>query len=99
MDQRDKIWLIDDYSARRIFTHKTTRDGRWRYFSQGGTFRSLVKGFRDYIRAGEPMHPDYLGPERFEDSNIWSYDAEGMKAVREKAGAIPVFRQLIAEAP
>ena len=98
VDQRGKVWFIDDYSARRIFTHKTTWGGRWRGFSHGGTLRSLVEGFRDYIRTGEQMHPDYLGPERFDDSNIWGYDTEGMKAVREQASALPVFRQPIAEA-
>ncbi|MDY0836809.1 hypothetical protein [Pseudomonas sp. SED1] len=98
VDQRGKVWFIDGYSARRIFTHKTTWGGRWRGFSHGSTLRSLVEGFRDYIRIGEPMHPGYLGPERFGDSNIWGYDVEGMKAFREQACALPVFRQPIAEA-
>ncbi|WP_223507775.1 hypothetical protein [Pseudomonas sp. BF-B-25] len=93
VDQRGKVWFIDDYSARRIFTHKTNWGGRWRRFSHGGTLRSLVEGFREYIRTGEPLHRGYLGPERFNDSNIWGYDEEGMRAVREQAGALPVFRQ------
>lgn len=91
VDQRGKVWFIDDYSARRIFTQKTTWGGRWRGFSHGGTLRSLVEGFRDYIRTGEPLHPGYLRPERFDDSNIWGYDEEGMRAVREQAGVLPVF--------
>ena len=98
VDQRGKVWFIDDYSSRRIFTHKTTWGGRWRGFSHGGTLRSLVEGFRDYIRTGEPMPPGYLGPERFDDSNIWGYDIEGMSAVRQQAGALPVFVQAIKEA-
>lgn len=53
--------------------------------------RSLVEGFRDYIRTGEPLHPGYLGPERFDGSNIWGYDEEGMRAVREQACVLPVF--------
>lgn len=98
VDQRGKIWLIDDYSYRRIFTHKTNWGGRWRGFSHGGTLRSLVGGFRDYIRTDEPMHPGYLGLERFDNSSIWGYDIEGMHAVREQAGALPIFRQAITEA-
>lgn len=98
VDQRGKIWFIDDYSSRRIFTHKTNWGGRWRGFSHGGTLRSLVEGFRDYIRTGEPLHLSYLGPERFDDSNIWGYDKEGMRAVREQAGALPVFRKTMTEA-
>ena len=98
VDQRGKIWFIDDFSSRRIFTHKTDWGGRWRGFSHGGTLRSLVEEFRDYIRTGEPLHPGYLGPERFDDSNIWGYDIEGMRAVRKQAGTLPVFRQAITEA-
>lgn len=98
VDHRGKVWFIDDYSARRIFTHKTSRGGRWRGFSHGGTLRSLADAFREYIRTGEPISRFYLGPERFDDSNIWGYDEEGMKAVREQAGALPVFRQQVAEA-
>ena len=98
VDQRGKIWFIDDFSSRRIFIHKTNWGGRWRGFSHGGTLRSLIERFRDYIRTGEPLHPGYLGPERFDDCNIWGYDIEGMRAVREQAGALPVFRQAITEA-
>jgi hypothetical protein len=98
VDHRGKVWFIDDCSNRRIFTHKTIWGGRWRGFSHGGTLRSLVEGLRDFIRTGEPLSPFYLGPERFDDSNIWGYDEEGMKAVRDHAGALPVFRQRVAEA-
>ncbi|UVM48597.1 hypothetical protein LOY38_19710 [Pseudomonas sp. B21-015] len=94
VDQRGKIWFVDDYSGKRIFTHETAWGGRWRGFSHGGTLRRMVEEFRDYIRTGDPLSPFYLGPERsFDESNIWGYDAEGMRAVREQAGALPVFRQ------
>ena len=94
VDHRGKAWIIDDYSGKRVFTHETVWGGRWRGFSHGGTLRSLVEAFRDYICTGEPLHRGYLGPERFGDSNIWGYDEAGMKAVREQAGALPVFRQI-----
>ena len=97
VDARGKVWFIDDYTGKRIFTHKTVWGGRWRGLSHGGTLRAVVEAFRDYIRTGEPIHPGYLGPERFNDSNIWGYDEEGMRAVREQAGALPVFRQPAAE--
>ena len=92
VDNSGKVWFIDD-SGKRIFTHETVWGGRWRGFSHGGTLKDLVKGFRHYICTGEQLHPDYLGPERFSDSNIWGYDEAGMKAVREQAVAILVFRQ------
>ncbi|WP_397448193.1 hypothetical protein [Pseudomonas sp. NA-150] len=98
VDLRGKVWFIDDYSGKRIFTHETVWGGRWKGFTHGGTLRDLIKAFRDYIRTGEPLHPGYLGPERFDDSNIWGYDEAGMKDVREQAGVIPVFRQQVSEA-
>jgi hypothetical protein len=82
VDARGKVWFIDDYSGKRIFTHETVWGGRWRGFSHGGTLRSLVEGFREYIRTGEPMHRGYLGPERFDDSNIW-----GLRRGRHARGA------------
>lgn len=87
-----------DYSGKRIFTHDTVWGGKWRGFTHGGTLRDLVKEFRDYICTGEPLHPGYLGPERFNDSNIWGYDEADMQSVREQAGALPVFRQPDVEA-
>ena len=91
VDHRGKVWLIDDYSGKRVFTHETVWGGRWRGFSHGGTLKDVVKAFRDYICTGDPMFPGYLGPERFNDSNIWGYDEEGMRAVRKQAGVLPVF--------
>lgn len=98
VDNRGKVWFIDDYSGKRVFTHETVWGGRWRGFTHGGTLKDMVKQFRDYICTGEPLHPGYLGPERFDDSNIWGYDEAGMKAVREQAGALPVFRKSASEA-
>jgi hypothetical protein len=98
VDARGKVWFIDDHSGKRIFTHDTVWGGRWRGFSHGGTLKNLIKEFRDYICTGNQLHPGYLGPERFDDSNIWGYDEEDMRAVREQAGALPVFRQQIKEA-
>ncbi|VVQ17331.1 hypothetical protein PS914_05997 [Pseudomonas fluorescens] len=98
VDRRGKVWLIDDYTGKRVFTHETVWGGRWRGFSHGGTLRSLVEAFRDYICTGDQLNPGYLGPERFDDSNIWGYDEAGMNTVREQAGVLPVFRQPVAEA-
>jgi hypothetical protein len=64
VDQRGKVWFIDSYSGKRIFTHETVWGGKWRGFSNGGTLRQLVENFRDYIRTGEPMNPFYLGLRR-----------------------------------
>ena len=92
------VWFIDNFSERCISKHEAVRGSKWRRFSHKGILKELVKPFRDFICTGQPLHPGYLGPERFDDSNIWGYDEAGMKAVREQAGALPVFRQPVAEA-
>lgn len=86
-----RIWFVDDYSGKAIYTHTSTC-ARWRGFSHGGTLRNLVEKFRDFIRTGKPLHPGYLGPERESGSNIWGYEPEAMAYVRAAAGALPVFR-------
>lgn len=95
VDSRGKVWFIDDYSDKRIYTHPTGFGGRWRGFSHGGTLRDLVQAFRDYICTGAPLSPYYLGPERLniDHGNIWGYEPEAMLLVRGLAGVLPVFRQ------
>lgn len=99
VDARGRVWFIDDYSQKRIYTHPTTWGGRWRGFSHGGTLRELVMGFRDYICTGKPLSPFYLGPERenLTNGNIWGYEPEAMATVRELAGALSVFDQPVQE--
>jgi hypothetical protein len=92
------VWFTDGYSLKRVYTHDSPFGNNWIGFSHGGTLRHLVIEFRDYIRTGKQVSPWYLGPERFGQENIWGYDDHGMKAVREQAGALPVFRQPVAAA-
>lgn len=93
VDARGRVWFIDDYSGKRIYTHPTKWGNKWRGFTHGGTLRALVEAFRDYICTGQPLNPFYLGPERNNLSlgNIWGYEPEAMLAVREQAGGLPVF--------
>ena len=76
------------YSGKRIFTHETVRGGKWWGFSHGGTLKDLVKEFRDYICTGESLHLGHLGPERFNDSNIWGL-LQGRHARGTRAGRRP----------
>lgn len=95
VDAHGKVWWVDDYSGKRIYTHPTGFGSRWRGFTHGGTLRDLVEAFREYIVTGRQLSPLYLGPERhrISDGNIWGYAPEAMSVVREQAGALPVFRQ------
>jgi len=96
VDYRGRIWWIDDYSGKRIYTHKAGLGNEWYGFTHGGTLRHLVERFRDYVSTGIPISTWLLGPQREWDvSNIWGYPEEDMQKVRELAGALPCFdRQL-----
>lgn len=95
VDARGRVWIVDDYTRRRVYTHQATFGNDWNGFSHGGTLRNLVELFRDYIRTGKPLHAGYLGHERGDGTNIWGYEPEAMAAVRAEAGALPVFRQSV----
>jgi hypothetical protein len=99
VDGRGKVWFIDDYSQKRIYTHPTPGVAAGSGFSHGGTLKGLVEQFRDYICTGKQINSAYLGLQRsLDESNIWGYDADSMRAVREQAGLLPVFRPTTQEA-
>jgi len=94
LDQRGRVWFLDDYTLKCIFTHKTTWTNNWRGFSHGGTLRNLVELMREYIIKGTPIHPYYLGMERRNvyDGNIWGYSDEAIQKVREEAAMLPIIQ-------
>jgi len=83
IDTRGKIWWVDDYTGKRIYTHY--RYG-WRGFSHGGTLKSLVEAFRDYISRNKPINLRYFGPwpEYYCNGDLWGY-GDDMQKVRDKA--------------
>ncbi len=95
LDQRGRVWIIDDYTGERVYTHPTGFGNQWRGFSHGGTLRDLVERFRDYITKGAALPQGVLGHERINpaNGNIWGYEPEAMQRVRAEAGPSPVFRQ------
>lgn len=50
LDSRGRVWFIDSYSKKRVYTHY---GHRWRGFTNGGTLRSLIIRLRKYIKTGE----------------------------------------------
>ncbi len=78
-----KIWWIDEYTEKRIYTHY---NGRWNHFSNGGTLRDLVKYFRNFVSKGELIHKGVFGPwpKSYCDGDLWGY-GEYMQKIREKA--------------
>ena len=85
LDARGRVWLIDHYSKRRIYTHDER--GRWRGFSNGGTLRALICDLRDYITKGAHLHPGVLG---FGRDNHWAYGAD-IKIVQDAAERLGII--------
>jgi hypothetical protein len=83
VDQRGRVWLVDDYSGQRIYLH-------YRYwgagFSHGGTLRSLVNDFREYITKSTPLPSGAFGPwpDYYCGGNLWGY-GDDMQQVRDTA--------------
>lgn len=82
------LYFVDDYSGKPIYT---AYRGHWRGFSHGGTLRSLVQALADYVRTGKQLSMDWIGPERFDQSNIWGYAADEMAKCRAQAALSPVI--------
>jgi len=88
MDDRNKLWWIDDYKGSRIYMDKIGGyEHRWRGFSHGGTLQSLAIKMRIYIKAGERIHLDYIA------QSCWGYDAEAALATRKAAALLPIIKQ------
>lgn len=83
VDGRGRIWFIDGYKGRRIYTHYKYN---WRGFTEGGTLRTLVERLRDFIRDGSKLPATIFGPwpEWVCGGDLWAYGAD-MAKVREAA--------------
>ncbi|WP_323142772.1 hypothetical protein [Massilia phyllosphaerae] len=84
------VYFVDDYSGKPIYT---AYQGHWRGFSHGGTLKSLVQALAEYIRTGKQLSMDWIGPERFDQSNIWGYAADEMAKCRAEVALSPVIKQ------
>lgn len=84
MDERGRIWFIDEHSGDRIYTHYRYR---WRGFSGGGTMRELVCGFRDFVMTGKKLASRAFGPwpDWYCGGDLWGYGKDATEIVRNKA--------------
>lgn len=82
VDERGRIWFINAYNGKRIYTHY---NGRWRGFGEGGTLRDLIIRLRDYIQTGKDIGK-MLGPfpDWYSNGDPWGYK-EDMELVYIKA--------------
>lgn len=92
LDKRGRVWLVDEYTKARIYTHSS---GRWSGFHHGGTLRDLVSLMRDYITNGTLIHIDWIAPTRRNPDNgdIWGYGKEAAATVRAAAAQLPIIKQ------
>ncbi|WP_428398213.1 hypothetical protein [Marinobacter salarius] len=83
MDDRGRVWFVDDYSEKRIYTHLRNRN--WRGFSHGGTLRSLVELFCDHIKKGTQLRYGYfsVNPNLYCSGHPWGYGHEDYPKLRE----------------
>jgi hypothetical protein len=80
MDIGGKIWLFDEYSQKRVNTHK---QGGWLDFSHGGTLRNIIEALRDYVLTGKPLPGAWIGPAcGYGVGDVWGYGPEALTAVR-----------------
>jgi hypothetical protein len=92
IDERGRVWWIDDYKETRVYTHAAGFGNRWSGFSHGGTLRSLVESMRDYIVTGRRIGRWRIATERsFTNGDIWDYGQEAAQAVRAEAFALPIM--------
>lgn len=92
--RRGRVFYIDSYTGKAVYTHKTTWSNTWKGFSNGGTLRSLVEDMRDYVLNGTPISSWKIGLPREADSldnNTWGYAGADLKLVRDAALALPII--------
>lgn len=91
--RRGRVYFVDDYSGKAIYTHETVFTNRWRGFSHGGTLRSLVERMRDYIMTGDRIQLGFIAPSYRDVANgdIWGYGSEAAYLVRTEASALPII--------
>lgn len=87
LDERGKVWWVDDYRGTRVCTEKIGGyEHRWHGFSHGGTLKQLAQMMRDYIKTGERIHWGYIAPD------CWAYDDGASKDTREAAAKLPIIK-------
>lgn len=89
MGPRGHLYFQDDYTGKAIYV---AYQGHWRGFSHGGTLKSLVERLAAYVRTGDCLSIDWIGPERFDQSNIWGYAPDAIARCRAAALSNPAVR-------
>jgi hypothetical protein len=92
LDARSRVWFVDAYTGRRIYTHHSW--GEWRGFTQGGTMRVLVVWIQKYVLWGNQFPASQFGPwpSWVCGSDLWGY-GEDIQKVRDAAARLGMVRE------
>jgi len=92
LDSRGRVWLCDGYSGKMVYAHYER--GSWRGFTEGGTLRSLIIHFRDFICHAKPLPRGVFGPwpDWCCNGDLWGYGAEAMQSVRDHAESLGLIK-------
>ncbi len=87
LDRRDRVWFVNKWTDRLIWTHQ---NGSWgRDFSEGGTLRELCVALREFIMGRAPLPLNHLGSWPLSASgDLWDYGKDEMARVRERCAAL-----------
>lgn len=83
VDDNCRLWWRDEWRGTMIYLHyKFWGVG----FSNGGTLRSLVNNFKDFVMTERPLPEKVFGPwpSWYSNGDPWGYGS-GMQVVRQKA--------------
>ena len=85
MDDRGRVWFVDDFTQERIYTHFRYRP--WPGFSNGGTLKRLVEVFRDHVKKGSQLNSRYfdINPSLYCSGHPWGYPHEICAELSDKA--------------
>lgn len=96
-DGRGRVWFVDEYSRRRVYTHYKWR---WVGFNNGGTLRRLVESLRDFIRLDAQIRPAYFNHSTLYCSgHPWGYSEEDMLAIRDEGIRLGIVSEVTKDAP
>lgn len=95
-DARGRVWFVDEYSRRRIYTH-TQSYKRWHGFNNGGTLRRLIEDLRDVIKKDIKLNPAYFShnKELYCGGHPWGYSEEDMATIRDEGVRLGVVNEVI----
>ncbi len=89
LDNRNRVWFVDEYTKREIYTHY---NGRWKRFSHGGTLKVFIVALKNYI-IFEKQITGILGPwpDWYSNGDPWEYKND-MLIVRDAAKRLNILR-------